>query len=75
MSPGLHYVYHLSPTKRVPADRSTTPSHLLYLDESFILTFAVLRANQPTFVGMYPIVKPREEKLPQVEETDVDVAA
>lgn len=31
--------------------------------------------DQLTFAGMYLIVKPREEKLPQVEETDVDIAA
>jgi hypothetical protein len=34
----------------------------------------VLRTNQLTFVGMHPIVKPREEKLPQVEEADIDIA-
>jgi hypothetical protein len=30
---------------------------------------------QLTFAGMHLIVKPSEEKLPQVEETDVDIAA
>jgi hypothetical protein len=29
--------------------------------------------DQLTFAGMHLIVKPSEEKLPQVEETDVDI--
>ena len=30
--------------------------------------------DQLTFAGMHLIVKPSEEKLPQIEETDVDIA-
>jgi hypothetical protein len=31
--------------------------------------------DQLTFAGMHLIVKPCEEKLPQVQETDIDIAA
>jgi hypothetical protein len=40
-----------------------------------ISTFKRNPRNQLTFAGMHFEVKPSEEKLPQVEETDVDVAA
>jgi hypothetical protein len=31
--------------------------------------------NRLTFAGMHLVVEPSEEKLPQVEETDVDISA
>ena len=58
-----------------PAGHSTAPSHLVYLDKMSIPTFKRNTRNQLTFAGMHFEVKPSEEKLPQEEETDVDIAA